>query len=387
MDIKIPTEILPDVTFACGPSQGHPTARLTPLSETLFERSHRAGDLTATGLYKEATDNLRSVLNIPQDYSVFFYHGGATTAMDAVYWNLCKDSVSGLILGAFSKLWCKSIVDAAGEDIKKTFLSPKEGRWIPEEEIDYNASLILLTPNETSTGIMLSNEYLENVWAKKGPDTLVAWDGTSCAGGRDLPAGKYDVMVFSLQKCFGAAGGTSVVILSPKAVARLEETEKIRKIPYILKFKECIEKAKKFQTLNTPSTTNIWLLNETCKWIKEKGGLKATDALCRAHAKYLVDFAVKTNYLKPMIDDEAYRSYMTLTLKITDPDIIDADLNAAVKKSGKKNLKDGIGKYSSVKENALRVACFPYTDVNGVEQFEKLAKTIDFIVKELRSAK
>jgi len=386
MDIKIPSEILPDVTFGCGPAQGHPVARNTKLSDTSFERSHRAGDMTEKGLYKEASDNLRSVMKIPSDYTVFFYHGGATTALDAIYWNLATDSVSGMVLGAFSKMWCKSMVDNSGDNIKKTILSPKEGQWIPDGELDYNASLLLLTPNETSTGIMLSNKFLEDAWAKKGPNTLIAWDCTSCAGGRNLPADKYDALTFSLQKCFGAAGGTSVIILSPRAVARIDEAEKARKIPYSLRLKECVEKSKKYQTLNTPSTTNIWLLNETCKWLKSIGGVEKADALCRAHAKTLFDFAAKTDYLKPMIEDENYRSYMTATFKITDPKIVDSELNSAVKKSGKANLKDGIGKYSSVKENALRIACFPYCDVNGTEQFVKLTKTIDFIVKEMRKA-
>lgn len=387
MDIKIPVEILPDTSFACGPSQGHPVARNAKLSDTFFERSHRAADLTEKGLYKEATENLRSVLKIPADYTIFFCHGGATTAMDAIIWNMTLDSISGMVLGAFSKMWNKSMVDVLGDSVKKTILSPKEGSYLPEGELDYNASLLLLTPNETSTGIMLPDSFLEAAWAKKGENTLVAWDCTSCAGGRNLPEAKYDIMVFSLQKCFGAAGGTSVVVLSPKAVARMEEAAKLRKIPYILNLKECVAKAAKYQTLNTPSTTNIWLLNETCKWIKEKGGLEATDALCREHAKIIFDFAAKTNYLEPLIADENYRSYMTATLKITDAAIVDSELNAAVKKSGKANLKDGIGKYSSVKDNALRIACFPFVDPDGVTQFEKLTKTIDYIVTQMRTAK
>ncbi|ACC98266.1 Phosphoserine transaminase [Elusimicrobium minutum Pei191] len=382
--MNIPNEILPDVTFACGPSQGHPDFRNTPLSETYFEKSHRSA-LLSQGLYKEATENIKNLLQIPQDYELFFFHGGATPAMDAIVWNLTKNSISGLSFGAFSKLWAKKIAGALPSDIKKDFKSPAEGEYFPKEKADYKASLVILTPNETSMGVQISNKYLEEAWAQKGEDTIIAWDCTSCAGGRLLPSGKFDVMLFSLQKCFGAPGGTSVIILSPKAVKRAEEIKASgRNIPYILQFEEALAKVKKYQTVNTPSTTNIWLANEAAKWMLANGGLKAMDELCRKHAKAVLDFAAKTDYLEPLIKDEDNRSYTTLTLKITDSKLKDADISSAIKKCGKGCLSDGISKYSSVEDNSLRIACFPFVDINGTEQFEKLAKTIDFVVKELR---
>ncbi|MGB2579213.1 phosphoserine aminotransferase [Elusimicrobium simillimum] len=383
--MNIPAEILPEVTFACGPSQGHPEIRNTPLCETLFERSHRAGDVAQNGLYKEATDNIKKLLQIPDDYILIFYHGGATTAMDAVAWNLTKDSISGLAFGSFSKLWCKKIGGALPKNIKKDFKSPAEGEYFPKDLPDFNASLVMLTPNETSMGVQISDEYLENAWKSKGPDTLIAWDCTSCAGGRDLPVGKFDVMLFSMQKCFGTGGGSSVLILSPRAVARAAEVAASgREIPYILQFAEAVEKVKKYQTVNTPSTTNIWMANAAAKWMLANGGIKGMDALCRKHAQYLIDFAAKTDYLEPLIKNEGNRSYVTLTLRVTDSKLKDADISNAIKQSGKACLKDGISKYSGVEDNSLRIACFPFVDINGTGEFEKLAKTIDYVVKELR---
>jgi len=385
--MNIPSEILPDVTFACGPSQGHPQARLATLDKTLFERSHRSAGLAEKGLYKEATDNIKKVLQIPSDYVLIFYHGGATTAMDAIAWNLADDSVSGLSFGSFSTMWCKKIAGALPADVKKDFKSAPKGGYFPTELPDFKASLVMMTPNETSTGAAIPNDYLENAWNNRGENTLIAWDCTSCAGGRLLPVGKFDAMVFSLQKCFGAGGGTSVLILSPKAVARAKAVAAKRTIPYILQLGEAVERATtKYQTVNTPSTTNIWLANEAAKWMLANGGLAGMDALCRKHAKYLFDFAAKTDYLEPLIKNEENRSFTTVTLRITDPKLIDADISNAVKKSGKPCLADGISKYSSVEENSLRVACFPFVDHAGTTQFEKLAKTISWIVKEMRTA-
>ena len=388
MSINLEKDKLPKSTFTCGPSQGHPQIRQIPVSQMSFERSHRAGDLTEKGLYKEATENLRTLLGIPSDYAIIFYHGGATPALDAVTWNLTKDSISGLNFGAFSKLWCAQIAAVLDESIKKDFKKPAEGEFFPKEKPDYKASLVVLTPNETSTGTQIPDEYLKEAWAQKGPDTLIAWDCTSCAGGRDLPKGIYDVMLFSMQKCFGVGGGSSVLIMSPKAIARVAEVKQTRRIPYSLDLAEAIERAQtKCQTLNTPSTINIWMFNEACKWMLAHGGLPAMDALCRKHAQYLWDFAAKTDYLAPLIKEPANRSYTTVTLAVTDPAIKDADISAALKATGLPNLADGIKKYNSVKQSSVRIACFPFVDINGTEEYEKLMNAVDLIVKDIRSAK
>ncbi|MDR0952788.1 MAG: aminotransferase class V-fold PLP-dependent enzyme [Elusimicrobiota bacterium] len=383
--MKIPQEILPNVTFACGPSQGHKQIRNTPLSETFFERSHRAGDITTNGFYKEATENIKKLLGVPADYTLMFYHGGATPALDSVAWSLTKDSISGLSFGSFSTMWCDEISLKLPKEIKKDFKTPAAGTYFPQEKPDFNASLVILTPNETSRGVQITDEYLKEAWEKKGPDTLIAWDCTSCAGGRNLPQGIWDAMVFSMQKCFGTGGGSSVLILSPRAVARVAEVAKTRVIPYTLDITGALEKAPKFQTLNTPSTINIWMANEAAKIMLAAGGIEAMDKLCRAHYKALMDFVKTTDYLEPMISPEENRSYLTPTFRITDPKIIDSELNGAIKKSGKDCLKDGIGKYGSYKENSLRISCFPFVDFDGTKEYELLTKTIDYVVKELRA--
>ena len=111
------------------------------------------------------------------------------------------------------------------------------------------------------------------------------------------------------------------------------------------------------------------------------------DALCRKHANAVLNFAKKCGYLAPLIKDEKFRSYTTLTLEVTDPAIKDADISAALKATGAANLADGIKKYSSVKQNSLRIGCFPFVDINGTEQFEKLFNCVDLIVKDLRAQK
>lgn len=388
MTEKIPAEFLPTSTFTCGPSQGHPEIRQTPLYKTHFERSHRAGDLTTNGLYKEATENIKKLLELPDDYTPIFFLGGATPALDAVAWSLTKDSISGLSFGAFSNLWCKNVAAALPADIKKDFKEPAEGEFFPAQKPDFKASLVLLTPNETSTGCQIPDEYLKEAWENRGEDTLIAWDCTSCAGGRDLPKGIYDVMVFSMQKCFGVGGGTSMIILSPKAVKRIEEATRLRNVPYSLNLTEAVKKAQeKFQTVNTPSTINIWMFNEACKWMLANGGVKGMDALCRKHADFLLDWINKSDYMAPLIKEENHRSYTTLTIEITDPSVKDADISAALKATGLPNLLDGIKKYSSVKKNSLRIACFPFVDIHGTQQYEKLTKAVDFIVENLRKAK
>lgn len=385
MSVKLSPDQLPTSTFACGPSQGHPVIRETPLYKTRFERSHRAKDISTDGLYKQATENLRKLFNLPQDYTVIFFMGGATPALDAVAWSLTKNSISGLSFGAFSKLWCKKIAGCLEDTVTKDFKEPAEGTLFPAEKPDLNASLVVLTPNETSMGVQIPDDYLREIWKNKGPDTLVAWDCTSCAGGRLLPENLFDVMVFSMQKCFGVGGGSSVIILSPAAAKRIDEAKKYRRVPYSLDLTEAVKKAQeKVQTVNTPSTTNIWMFNEACKWMNDNGGLPAMDALCRRHCDYLLQWAAKTDWLKPLVSDPAHRSFTTLTLEITDPKIDGAEISAALKATGLPNLQDGIKKYSAVKQNSLRIACFPFVDINGTEQYEKLTHAVDQIVADLR---
>ncbi len=385
MAIELDPKKLPTSTFACGPSQGLPQVRQTPLYKTLFERSHRAADISYQGLYHNAVENLRTLLSLPKDYTVLFFMGGANPAMDAVLWNLTKHSLSGLSFGAFSKRWANEMAARLEKNVIQSIRETKGNEFFPREKPDYNASLVILTPNETSTGVQIPDEYLEEAWQQKGPETLIAWDCTSCAGGRDLPQNKFDVMIFSLQKCFGAGGGTSVVVLSPAAVERIEEVKKIRTVPFTLDLVPTVKYAQtKYQTSNTPSTINIWMFNEACKWMNENGGIKAMDALCRHHAQHLLDWAAGTDFAAPLIKDEKFRSYTSLTLEITDLDIQDSAISAALAATGLANLADGVKKFSSVKQNSLRIACFPFVDTTGVGEYEKLTAAIDEIVRQLR---
>lgn len=384
MNIQLDPAKLPSVTFSCGPGQGHPVIRQTPLYKTLFERSHRAPDVSTRGLYHETAENLRTLLSLPTGYTVLFFLGGATPAMDAVIWNLTKDSLSGLAFGAFSRRWTHNIAARLENSVRRAIREADENEFFPCDKPDYNASLIVLTPNETSTGVQIPDDYLQETWAKRGQDTLVAWDCTSCAGGRVLPAGQFDVMLFSLQKCFGAGGGSCALVLSPKAVSRLEEVKKYRPIPFSLDLSEAVRHAASAQTANTPCTTNIWMCNEACKWMLANGGLPAMERLCREHADYLLAWAAQTDYIAPLIKDARLRSFTTLTLEITAPDIKDADISAALISTGLANLADGLKKYSSVKQNSLRISCFPFVDVHGVEEYKKLTAAVDEIVRQLR---
>lgn len=385
MSIKVKLPDLPSSTFACGPSQGHPVFRETALFKTFFERSHRAADISTDGLYKQATQHLQKLLSLPEDYTVIFFMGGATPAMDAVAWSLTKNSISGLSFGAFSQRWCQAITASLEDTVIKDFKEPLNDELFPSQKPDYKASLVLLTPNETSTGVQIPDEYLAEAWKSKGKDSLIAWDCTSCAGGRNLPKNMFDVMVFSLQKCFGGAGGSSVIILNPQAVARIDEAKKLRRIPYSLDLSYAVEKARKFQTVNTPNTPNIWLMSKACQWMNDNGGIEAMDALCRQHAQYLLAWAEKTDWARPLVKEASFRSYTTLTLEITDPHLDAAVINQALKDTGAPNLQDGLAKYGSVKQNCIRIACFPFVDINGTAQYEKLTRLLDFIVARLRA--
>ncbi|MBP5429987.1 MAG: aminotransferase class V-fold PLP-dependent enzyme [Elusimicrobiaceae bacterium] len=370
---------LPTSSFSCGPGQGLTSVRTAQLYQTFFERSHRAADMSFDGLYKETTEHLRTLLRIPADYTLLFFPGGATAAMDAVLWSLCQDSVSGVDIGAFSHLFCDVLSHRLEPSVRKTWV-PADKNFLPTALPDTTASLILLTPNETSTGVQLPDDYLQAIWQQRGKDSLVVWDTTSCAGGRNLPQGAYDVMLLGLQKCLGAGGGTCAIALSPRAMERAKHP--VRSIPFFLDLQNALFYTDKFQTLNTPSTINIWMANEACKWMLAHGGLETMDKLCRQHADYLVRWAEHSPYFKPLISDEKYRSFTTLTLATTHPAVTGEKIAKALRETGRQNLADGLKKYRTVAQDSIRVACFPFVDTQGVEQYKKLTALLDELARQ-----
>ena len=370
---------LPTSSFSCGPGQGLPSVRTAPLYKTFFERSHRAADMTYNGLYKECTENLRTLLKIPADYTLFFFPGGATAAMDAVVWSLSLDTISGVDIGAFSHLLCEGVAGRL-HNVSRHFI-PADNNLLPQGLPDSSASLVLLTPNETSTGVQLPDDYLLHVWNNRSADTLVAWDTTSCAGGRQLPPGAYDIQIFGLQKCLGAGGGTCAIVLSPRAVQRAQQ--QMRHIPFFLDLRNALCFTDKYQTLNTPSTINIWMTNEGAKWMLAHGGIEAMETLCKQHANHLINWAQNSPYFKPLISEEKYRSFTTLTLAITHPQITGEKIAEILHSTGKQNLMDGLKKYRTVAQESLRIGCFPFVDTDGVEQYKKLTAMLDKIAQRL----
>ena len=379
ISLSFSTDELPTSSFSCGPGQGLPSVRNALLHETFFERSHRAADITYNGFYKECTENLRTLLHIPADYTIFFFPGGATAAMDAVVWSLAQNSISGVDIGAFSHLLCEGIAGRL-DNVSRHFVTADKN-FLPQGLPDASASLVLLTPNETSTGVQLPDDYLLHVWNNRGVDTLVAWDTTSCAGGRQLPVGAYDIQIFGLQKCLGAGGGTCAIVLSPRAVERAQK--QTRNIPFFLDLRNALYFTDKYQTLNTPSTINMWMANEGAQWMLAHGGIEAMENLCKEHANHLVSWAQNSLYFKPLISDEKYRSFTTLTLAITHPKITGEKIAEILRNTGKQNLMDGLKKYRTVAQESLRIGCFPFVDTDGVKQYKKLTAMLDKIAQQL----
>lgn len=380
--MKIPKNILPSSTFAAGPAQGLTAVRNTKMKETFFERRHRTPFITEK-LYKKTAENLKKLFNLPKDFLVIFYPGGATAAMDSVAWSLNGGSVAGLNLGAFSQLWNNTICASLPENIKKDFVNFDCTKPQSANKLNLKAKLILLTPNETSFGIALPDKLLRDIYKNKSKDTLVAWDSTSCAGARALPQA-FDIMLFGPQKAFAAPAGTCVMLLNQKAVKRALSKEKDLSIPYFLNLAHAVKKAQIYQTLNTPCNTAVWAINKAVEFMLKNGGIKAMDKLTKKHAQTVLSYVRKSGWLEPLIKDKNFRSYETLTLKITDKQIKDTAVNKALKQTGKVNLIDGIEKYSTVKENSLRVGCFPFIDTKGTKQFEKLCQTLAYIYKQLK---
>ncbi|MEW6042440.1 MAG: hypothetical protein AB1633_13055, partial [Elusimicrobiota bacterium] len=155
-----------------------------------------------------------------------------------------------------------------------------------------------------------------------------------------------------------------------------------------LHLEEIIMRAvEKHQTLATPSITNLWMVNEAAKWMLANGGVDAMDKLVKRHAEVLFKWVESRDWLDFYVKDPKYRSNLTPTFKVDETVINVDDINKALAATGLENLKDGIKKYTSMEGNYIRVACFPFIDIKGTTEFEKLTKAVDYIVDKLGKKK
>ncbi len=371
-DIVIPQDIKPaDGRFGSGPSKVRPEqlATLADSGSTYMGTSHRQRPIKS--LVARIRSGLADLFSLPDGYEVLLGNGGTTAFWNIAAYGLIRDKSQHLSFGEFSGKFAK-VVKAAPWLAEPSVIASDPGshpRPVAEDGVDVYA----LTHNETSTGVAMPIERV----APGDSGALVLVDATSAAGGLPIDVRAADVYYFAPQKCFAADGGLWVALVSPAALARIDEIAASgRYVPEFFDLPTAVDNSRKDQTYNTPAVATLLLFAEQIEWMLEQGGLAWTTARTAESAQRLYTWADKSSYAKPFVADPAQRSHVVGTIDFAD-DVDAAALAATLRANGIVDTEP----YRKLGRNQLRVGMFPAVDPDDVEA---LTTCVDHVVDAMK---
>ncbi len=368
-DIRIPPALLPaDGRFGCGPSKvpQEAVARLAAAAPSLLGTSHRRPPVK--DLVRRVREGMAAFFSPPEGYEVALGNGGATLFWDAAGYCLVRRRSVHAVFGEFSAKFARQVAAMPFLEDPVTVESaygdhPTLGR------VD-GVDLYALTHCETSTGVAMPV-------TRPSDEGIVAVDATSAAGGLPVTLAHCDAYYFSPQKCFAGEGGLWIALLSPAALARIEELRAARHIPAMLDLGLAVDEARREQTHNTPSVAALYLLAEQLERLNERGGLASAAKDCAVKAAHVYEWAAESDYARPFVADPAKRSDVVCTVDLDDS--VDAGgVSAALRANGVVDTEA----YRRLGRNQLRFGVFPAVDQIDVE---RLTRCVDHVVARLRT--
>jgi phosphoserine aminotransferase len=196
-------------------------------------------------------------------------------------------------------------------------------------KVDFNSDVVF-TWNGTTSGVRVPN----GDWIKADRAGLTICDATSAAFAQPLDWAKLDVVTFSWQKVLGGEAAHGMIVLSPRAVERLESYKPAWPLPKIFRMTKggkISEDIFQGATINTPSMLCVEDYLDTLNWGKSIGGLKALVARADANAKAIADWVARTSWIDHLATDPATRSNTSVCLKVVDPDVLKLPADAQAK--------------------------------------------------------
>ncbi|MFC5176827.1 phosphoserine transaminase [Nocardioides taihuensis] len=370
--ITIPADLLPaDGRFGAGPSKIQ-TSHLDALAATgtsLMGTSHRQAPVR--NVVGRVRDGLAALFSLPEDHEVVLGNGGATAFWDVATYGLIREKSQHLSFGEFSAKFAKAVQAAPWLADPSVIASDPGSR--PEPVAEEGVDAYAWAHNETSTAVMAPVRRPAGTTAD---DALVLVDATSGAGGLPLDPAEVDTYYFAPQKCFASDGGLWIAIMSPAALARVDEIAASgRHVPAFFDLPTAVENSRKNQTYNTPSVATLFLMAEQLDWMNAQGGLAGMVERTTASSDALYGWAEKTAYTTPYVPDPADRSLVIGTIDFDEG--IDASAIAAVLRAN--GIVD-TEPYRKLGRNQLRIAMYPAIDPADVEA---LTACVDFVVERL----
>ena len=317
--------------FSSGPCAKRPGWSLQALTDALTGRSHRSKSGRAK--LKRAIDLTREILEVPAGYRIGIVPASDTGAVEMALWSMLgARPVTVLAWESFGEGWVTDVVKQLKlKDV--TLVKAGYGELPDLARID-SATDVIFTWNGTTSGVRVPDAS----WIAADRRGLTICDATSAAFAQPLDWAKLDVATFSWQKVLGGEAAHGMLILSPRAVERLETYQPPWPLPKIFrmtkggKLNEAIFAG---ETINTPSMLCVEDYLDTLQWAKSLGGLSALIGRADANARVIAHWVGRTAWVDFLAKDPRTRSNTSVCLRIVEPAVaaLSADKQAVFAKS------------------------------------------------------
>jgi phosphoserine aminotransferase len=310
--------------FSSGPCAKRPGWNPQNLKDAALGRSHRAK--LGKAKLKQAIELTREVLEVPADCKIGIVPASDTGAVEMALWSLLgARPVTTIAWESFGEGWVSDIIkELKLKDVTQLHAGYGE---IPDLSRADSDTDIIFTWNGTTSGVRVPDAD----WIKADRKGLTICDATSAAFAQPLDWKKLDVVTFSWQKALGGEAAHGMLVLSPRAVERLETYKPAWPLPKIFR----MTKGGKLnagifegETINTPSMLCVEDYLDALSWGKSIGGLKALMARADANTKVLADWKAKTPWIDFLARDPSLRSNTSVCLKVVDPAITSLSADA-----------------------------------------------------------
>ncbi len=362
--------------FSSGPCSKRPAWNIDVLKGAPVGRSHRSA-LGKERLIK-AINETRNILKIPSDYLVGILPASDTGAFECAMWSLLGPKpVTVLVWESFSEGWATDVNKQL--KLNPAIIKADYGKIPDLAKVDWKTDVVFVA-NGTTSGVRIPDWN----WIPANREGLSLCDATSYAFANEIDWSKIDVLTFSWQKCLGGEAAHGMMILSPKAVARLESYTPPWPMPKIFRLKKGDKINKAIfdgDVINTPSMICVEDYLDALSWAG-KIGLDGLFKRSRANLKVVEDWVAKTDWIEFLADDPKVRSNTSVCLSVTHPKVaaLDADAKSKFLKSiasdlSKKNVAHDINSYKDAPAG-YRFWCGPTIEEadikNALTELEKV---------------
>ena len=370
MPVTRPAERPRTPFFSSGPCAKRPGWTREALSDAPLGRSHRAK--VGKAKLKLAIDLTREVLQVPADYRIGIVPASDTGAVEMALWSLLgARPVDLLAWESFGEGWVTDVV----KQLKLTdarVIKAAYGELPDLREVNASSRDVIFTWNGTTSGVRVPNAD----WIAADREGLTICDATSAAFSQRLDWPKLDVVTFSWQKALGGEAAHGMLILSPRAVARLESYTPAWPLPKIFRMTKggkLIEGIFEGETINTPSMLCVEDYLDALNWAKAEGGLDGLVARSDRNAKVILDWVARTPWIANLAQSPEIASNTSVCLVIADPEVVakGKDVVAAVAKGiasalEKEGVAFDIGAYRDAPAG-LRIWCGATVETSDLE--------------------